>query len=46
MEHAIDKPEWHRHTDPYQYGYQYVIVAELEKKKLTEYYLKFGPMVK
>jgi hypothetical protein len=46
MEHAIDKPEWHRHTDPYQYGYQYVIVAELEKKKLTEYYLKFGPFVK
>ena len=46
MEHAIDKPEWHRQTDVYQYGYQYAIVAELEKKKLTEYYLKFGPFVK
>ena len=42
MEHAIDKPEWHRHLDYPSYSYQYVIVAEIEKKKLAEYYLRFG----
>jgi hypothetical protein len=42
MEHAIDKPEWHRQLDPQSYGYQYAIVAELEKKKLSEFYLKWG----
>jgi len=41
MEHAIETPIWHRQTDPYNYGYQYVIVAELEKKKLSEFYLRF-----
>jgi hypothetical protein len=44
MEHAIDKPEWHRHLDQSTYGYQYAIVAELEMKKLSEYYLRFGPI--
>lgn len=42
MEHAIDTPEWHRHLDPVSYGYQYIIVAELEKKKLSEFYLRWG----
>jgi len=42
MEHAIEPPTWQRQTDPYNYGYQYVIVAELEKKKLAEFYLKWG----
>ena len=41
MEHAIETPIWHRHADPYNYGHQYVIVAELEKKKLSEFYLRF-----
>jgi hypothetical protein len=41
MENAIDKPEWHRHMDPMFMGYRYIIIAELEKKKLSEYYLKF-----
>ena len=41
MEHAIETPIWHRQADPYNYGYQYVIVAELEKKKLSEFYLRF-----
>jgi hypothetical protein len=42
MEHAIDKPIWHRQLDQSTYGYQYVIEAELEMKKLSEYYLRFG----
>jgi hypothetical protein len=42
MEHAIDKPVWHRHLDHTIYGYTYIIVAELEKKKLSEFYLRWG----
>ena len=42
MEHAIDKPIWHRQLDQSTYGYQYAIEAELEMKKLSEYYLRFG----
>lgn len=41
MKHAIDKPEWQRYPDPMFMGYRYVIVAELEKKKLSEFYLRF-----
>jgi hypothetical protein len=41
MEHAIETPVWHRQPDLENYGYQYVIVAELEKKKLSEFYLRF-----
>ena len=42
MEHAIDKPTWHRYLDQSTYGYQYAIEAELETKKLSEYYLRWG----
>ena len=42
MENAVDQPEWRRHLDPATYGYQYAIVAELEKNKLAEFYLKWG----
>jgi hypothetical protein len=42
MEHAVDQPEWHRHPDPMFMGYRYIIIAELESKKLAEYYLKWG----
>ena len=41
-EHAVDTPEWHRHLDQFSYGHEYVIVAELEKKKLSEFYLRWG----
>ena len=27
MEHAVETPFWHRHVDPYSYGYKYYIVA-------------------
>jgi hypothetical protein len=42
MKHAVDKPEWHRHMDPMWMGYRYIIVAELESKKLSEFYLRWG----
>ena len=42
MKNAVDKPEWQRHMDPMFMGYRYVITAELEKKKLSEFYLKWG----
>ena len=42
MEHAIDKPVYHKHIDHTFMGYKFVIVAELEKKKLSEFYLKWG----
>jgi hypothetical protein len=42
MEHAKDKPEWHRQNDYASYGYQYIIIAELEKKKLSEFYMRWG----
>jgi hypothetical protein len=43
MNHAIDKPEWHRNLDhASHYGYQYAITAELEAKKLSEFYLRWG----
>ena len=41
MENSIEQPVWHRHLDHLTYGYQYTITAELEKKKLAEYYLRF-----
>jgi hypothetical protein len=42
MENAVDQPEWHRQLDPGTYGYKYAITAELEAKKLSEFYLKWG----
>lgn len=42
MKNAVDKPEWHRNISYLTMGYEYAIIAELEKKKLSEFYLKFG----
>lgn len=42
MKHAVDKPVWHRLIDHNLYGYQYAITAELEAKKLSEFYLRWG----
>jgi hypothetical protein len=42
MEHAIDQPEWHRQNDYDMFGYRYAIIAKLEKKKLSEFYLRWG----
>lgn len=42
MKYAVDKPEWHRQIDVTSMGHKYAIVAELEKKKLAEFYLRWG----
>lgn len=44
MKHAVQTPSYQTHMDHLTYGYKYVIVAELEKKKLSEFYLKFGKL--
>ena len=41
MEHAVDKPEWHRHLNTLTYGYEYAIIAMMPAKKLSEFYLRF-----
>jgi len=42
MENAIDQPVWHRQLDMYGMGWMYAITAELESKKLSEFYLRWG----
>jgi hypothetical protein len=42
MEHAVETPSYHQQLDYYTYGYRYAIVAELEAKKLSEFYLRWG----
>jgi hypothetical protein len=42
MKHAIQKPEWQRLSDPLTLSYRYAIIAELEKSKLAEFYLRWG----
>lgn len=42
MKHAIDTPVWLKHIDHTTYGYQFAIVAELEKKHLAEFYLRYN----
>ena len=42
MANAVEPPVWQRQMDLRHYGYDYAIIAELEAKKLTEFYLKWG----
>ena len=42
MENAVDKPIWKRQINHLLYEYTYVIIAELEKAKLSEFYLRWG----
>jgi hypothetical protein len=46
MANAEDTPEWRRAMDHNIYGYRYAIIAELESKKLSEFYLRYGPVKK
>jgi len=46
MANAEDTPIWKRAVDVNTYGYRYAIIAELESKKLTEFYLRYGPVKK
>lgn len=42
MANAEDIPIWHKRMNVALYGYDYAIVAELESKKLSEFYLRWG----
>ena len=43
MKHAVEgSPSWHRQLDIMGLGHIYYITAEMEHKKLAEYYLKWG----
>ena len=41
MEHAVETPFWHRHTDPSTYGYKYYIIARLREQDQTYWALKW-----
>jgi hypothetical protein len=41
MEHAVDKPFWHRISDPHYYGLTYYIVARLSEQDQTYWTLKW-----
>ena len=42
MEHAVEKPYWHRSTDHASYGHRYDIVARLSEQTETFWKLKYG----
>jgi hypothetical protein len=42
MEHAIDVPVFHKNLQALSLSYEYAITAELEKKKYSEFLLRFG----
>jgi hypothetical protein len=42
MENAVEEPYFNRQIDHFSYGYKFSIVAKLEKKKLSEFYIKWG----
>jgi hypothetical protein len=42
MEHAVEKPFWHRHVDPYTFGYQYYIIARLSEQDQTYWTLRWS----
>jgi len=42
MKYAVEKPIWQKFLDPSTFSYRYAIIAELEKSKLAEFYLRWG----
>lgn len=44
MKNSVEQPQWQKSMDPEMFAYKYVIIAELEKKKLSEYLLRWGPI--
>lgn len=41
MQHAVETPEWHRSTDPFNYGYNFSIIAKLKEKDYTHWLIKW-----
>lgn len=42
MEHAIDKPEWHRNYDVMSYGHEFAITAKLRGRDYTFWTMKWN----
>ena len=42
MENSVTQPAFNKNYDMMTFGYMYVITAELEEKKLSEFYLRWG----
>ena len=42
MENSVTQPAFHKSYDVMTFGYMYIITAELEEKKLSEFYLRWG----
>jgi hypothetical protein len=41
MQHAVETPEWHRHADPMNYGYNFAITAKLKEQDYTHWLIKW-----
>lgn len=41
LEHAVDRPIWHRHTDHNTYSYTYGVTAILKSEDYTYWKLRF-----
>jgi len=41
MEHAVEKPFWHRVVNPYTFGYTYNVVARLSEQDQTYWALRW-----
>lgn len=41
MQHAVETPEWHRHADPMNYGYNFFITAKLKERDYTHWLVKW-----
>jgi hypothetical protein len=42
MKHTFSRPEFHKNLRALSLDYEYAITAELEKKKYSEFLLRFG----
>jgi hypothetical protein len=41
MSHAVESPVWHRHADPFNYGYNFAITAKLKERDYTHWLVKW-----
>ena len=42
MKHSVTQPRWERNLNLEFMGHDFIIIAELEESKLSEYYLRWG----
>lgn len=40
MKHAIESPVWHQSTDPYTWGYKFVITAKFKEREAVLWALR------